>query len=241
MQKDIKGVLYFLSVNVRYPLGVFWTILFSIYLISILFSVISNSENVLFQASIPIYIFCLVLGMWTVKNTIPYLLNMSVTRKLIFISVGIYFLLLAIFQAVLANILTVIISLLGMKAMSGEISLIDGDKEFTFYFTHLSQFLENDSLMNQIMIDSIICFVALSSMFFVGLIFYRFGLVGGFSFLGALFIVYILSIARGSFIDLMTYFIDNYSMALYFQLFGLGFLLYLLSFIVLRRVTTISS
>ncbi|HZW68278.1 MAG TPA: hypothetical protein VFF20_06705 [Pseudogracilibacillus sp.] len=241
MQKDIKGVLYFLSVNVRYPLGVFWTILFSIYLISILFSVISSNENVLFQASIPIYIFCLVLGMWTVKNTIPYLLNMSVTRKLIFISVGIYFLLLAIFQAVLANILTVIISLLGMKAMSGEISLIDGDKEFTFYFTHLSQFLENDSLMNQIMIDSIICFVALSSMFFVGLIFYRFGLVGGFSFLGALFIVYILSIARGSFIDLMTYFIDNYSMALYFQLFGLGFLLYLLSFIVLRRVTTISS
>src|SRR5699024_9142611 len=208
--------------------------------ISILFSVICNSYIVLFQASIPIYIFCLVLGMWTVKNTIPYLLNMSVTRKLIFISVGIYFLLLAIFQAVLANILTVIISLLGMKAMSGEISLIDGDKEFTFYFTHLSQFLENDSLMNQIMIDSIICFVALSSMFFVGLIFYRFGLVGGFSFLGALFIVYILSIARGSFIDLMTYFIDNYSMALYFQLFGLGFLLYLLSFIFLRRVTTIS-
>jgi len=238
MQKDIKGVLYFLFANVRYPLGVFWTILFSIYLISILFSVISGNENVLFQASIPIYIFCLVLGMWTVKNTIPYLLNMSVTMKLIFISVGIYFLLLAIFQAVLANTLTIFISLIGMKAMSGEVSLIDGDQEFTFYFTHLSQFLQNDTLMSQIMIDTIICFVALSSMFLVGLIFYRFGLVGGFSFLGALFIIYILSIAQGSFIDLVTYFIDNYSMKLYFQVFALAFLLYLLSYIFLRRITT---
>lgn len=241
MHKDIKGTLYFLFANVRYPLGVFWAILFSIYLISMLFSFITSYENVLFQASIPIYIFCLVLGMWTVKNTIPYLLNMSVTRKLIFISVGIYFFLLAVFQAVLANALTISISLIGMKAVSGEISLIDGTNEFTFQFTHLSQFLQNDTLISQIIIDTIICFIALTTMFFIGLIFYRFGLVGGFGFLGALFIVYIVSISQGSFVDLVTYLVNNYSMTLYFQMFGLSLLLYLLSFIMLRNVTTNST
>lgn len=241
MLKDIKGVIYYLAVNVRYPFSIFWTILLSIFIISLLFSVINSSSNVLFQASIPIYIFCLVLGMWTVKNTIPYLLKMSVTRKLIYVSIGIYFLLIAVIQALLANLLIKIIELLGKTVISGDVTFYNGYEDFSFEFYHLSQFLQKDTFITQVTIDTIIAFAALSAMFFVGLIFYRYGLLGGFTFLGALFLIYILSIAQGSFVDLMNYIFTNYSMTLYFQLFGLSIIVYLLSFTILRRVTITSS
>lgn len=241
MLKDIKGVIYYLAVNVRYPFSIFWTILLSIFIISLLFSVINSSSNVLFQASIPIYIFCLVLGMWTVKNTIPYLLKMSVTRKLIYLSIGIYFLLIAVIQALLANLLIKIIELLGKTVISGDVTFYNGHEDFSFEFYHLSQFLQKDTFITQVTIDTIIAFAALSGMFFVGLIFYRYGLLGGFTFLGALFLIYILSIAQGSFVDLMNYIFTNYSMTLYFQLFGLSIIVYLLSFTILRRVTITSS
>src|SRR5699024_7238428 len=127
MMQDIKGSLYFLIANVRYPLFVFWTILLSIFIISLLLSVIGEGNYVVFQASIPIYIFCLVLGMLTVKNAIPYLLKMSVTRKLIYISISIYFLIIATVQALLANGLTKIIDLMGKTAVSGDITLANGD------------------------------------------------------------------------------------------------------------------
>src|SRR5699024_11208115 len=134
MMKDIKGVIYYLMTNVRYPFMIFWTILLSIFALSILFSFVTSNEQVLFQASITIYIFCLVLGMWTVKNTIPYLLKMSVKRKLIYISIGIYFLMIAIVQALLANALIKIIDLIGKRAISGDVTLYTGQEEFSFEF-----------------------------------------------------------------------------------------------------------
>lgn len=240
MMKDIKGSLYYLFANVRYPFFVFWTILLSIFIVSLLLSSVSEGNQVLFQASIPIYIFCLVLGMWTVKNAIPYLLKMSVTRKLIYVSIGIYFLIIATVQALLANALTKIIDLMGRTAVSGDIILANGDKEFAFLFTHLSQFLQNDTFITQVTIDVIISFAALCMMFFIGLVFYRFGLVGGFTFIGAMFLIYIGSIAQGSFVDLMKYIFNNYSMAIYFQLFGISVAIYLLSFLMLRRLTITS-
>lgn len=241
MMQDIKGSLYFLIANVRYPLFVFWTILLSIFIVSLLLSVIGEGNYVVFQASIPIYIFCLVLGMLTVKNTIPYLLKMSVTRKLIYISISIYFLIIAIVQALLANGLTKIIDLMGKTAVSGDITLANGDTEFAFQFTHLSQFLQNDTFITQVTIDGIISFAALCTMFFIGLIFYRFGLIGGFIFIGVMFLIYIVSLAQGSFFDLVKYIFENYSMTLYFQLFGISIAIYLLSFTMLRRLTITSA
>jgi len=237
MMKDIKGVIYYLMTNVRYPFMIFWTILLSIFALSILFSFVTSNEQVLFQASIPIYIFCLVLGMWTVKNTIPYLLKMSVTRKLIYISIGIYFLMIAIVQALLANALIKIIDLIGKRAISGDVTLYNGQEEFSFEFNHLSQFLQNDSFITQITVDTIIAFAALNAMFFIGLLFYRYGLAGGFTFLGVMFLIYLLSITQGSFVELVKYILKNYSMTLYFQLFGVSILIYLLSFILIRRLT----
>lgn len=241
MIQDIKGSLYYLFANVRYPFFVFWSILLSIFVVSLLLSTIGKGTYVLFHASIPIYIFCLVLGMWTVKNAIPYLLKMSMTRKLIYISIGIYFLIIAVVQALLANALTKVIDLMGRTAVSGDVTFFNGDKEFAFQFTHLSQFLQNDTFITQVTIDAIVSFTALSVMFFVGLIFYRFGLIGGFTSIGILFLLYILSIAQGSFIDLIKYIFEHYSMVLYFQLFGISVVIYLLSFTMLRRLTITSA
>lgn len=241
MLKDLKAVIQYLTLNVRYPFTIFWSILLAIFLISFLLSTINGSPHLLFQASIPIYIFCLVLGMWTVKNTIPYLLKMSVTRKLIYAAIGIYFLLLAAVQALLANTLIKIVDLTGKTAITGDVSFHNGSEDFSFQFYHLSQFLQNDSFLTQVTIDTIIAFSALSAMFFIGLIFYRFGLVGGFTTISALFFIYIVSIAQGSFIELVNYIFTNYSMTLYFQLLTISIIIYLLSFPILRRLTITSN
>lgn len=241
MIQDIKGSLYYLFINVRYPFIVFWSILLSIFVLSLLFSTIGEGDHVLFQASFTIYIFCLVLGMLTVKNTIPYLLKMSVTRKIIYVSIGVYFLMIALVQALLANGLTKIIDLLGKTVVSGDFIIANGEQEFNFRFTHLSQFLQNDTFVTQVTIDAIIAFAALCMMFFIGLIFYRFGLIGGFTFLGAMFLLYIVSIAQGSFIDLVKYIFDHYSLTLYYQLLGISIVIYLLSFAMIRRLTITSA
>lgn len=240
MIHDIKGVIHYLVVNVRYAFMIFWSILLSIYLISLLLSTIGDRSNVMFQASIPIYIFCLVIGMWTVKNTIPYLLKMGVTRKLIYAGTGVYFLGLAIFQSLLANTLIKFTEALGKSAISGDVTIFDGHEEVSFQFMHVSQFLENDTFITQVTVDSIISFTALSTMFFIGLIFYRYGLIGGFTSLGVLFFLYILSIAQGAFVELITYIMENYSLVLYFQLFAISILIYGLSFLLIRRLTIVS-
>lgn len=237
MLQDMKGILYYLAVNIRYPFSIFWSILLAIFILSLILSSVADRSTVLFQASIPIYIFCLVIGMWTVKNTIPFLLKMSLTRKLIYISIGLYFLIIAIVQSLLANTLIKIIDALGKTAIIGEVSIYNGSEEFSFQFNHLSQFLQNDTFLSQVTIDTVLSFTALSVMFFIGLFFYRFGLLGGFSLLGGLFLLYILSIAQGSFIELVTYIFENYSITLYFQLLGISVLIYLLSFTMMRRMT----
>lgn len=237
MTKDIKGTIHYLFINIRYPFIIFWTILLSFFGLSLIISTINGSEHVLFQASIPIYIFSLIYGLWMVENTIPYLIKMSITRKTIYTSIGLFFLILAIVQAILANTLTKSLNLFGKHAIAGDLSIVDGQTEYAFQLHHLSQFLPNDTIVTQITIDSAITFSALVIACFIGLIFYRFGLLGGFSSIAIAFGLLMLAITRGTFTRLISHIVANYTLTLYMQLFALSLILYAASYLLLRRLT----
>ncbi len=237
MIQDIKGVFHFLMVNIRHPFIIFWMIVIAFYIISLTLTFILGAEGVLFQASFPIYIFCAVVGLWLVKNTVPYLIKLGVTRKLIFLSYGLFFILLAIVQSVLANFLMRFTTLTGKTAIGGHVFFESGSTDASFAFYHLSQFLPKDIFLTQVIVDVIVCFAGLSLTFLIGLIFYRYGLVGGFSFLATLFLLFIGSIAKGYFVDLVKYIVNNYTLTIYFALFGCSVVIYAISYFFLRRLT----
>src|SRR5699024_2889603 len=85
--------------------------------------------------------------------------------------------------------------------------------------------------LTQVIVDVIVCFAGLSLTFLIGLIFYRYGLVGGFSFLATLFLLFIGSIAKGYFVDLVNYIVNNYTLLVYFVLFGCIVVCYALFFV----------
>lgn len=238
--REMKSILYFLTVNIRFTFIVFWTILTSIYGLAILFNVFMEMDDVLFQPYIPIYIFSMVIGMWTVKNALPYLLKMGITRKMMYGTIWLYFILFAIVNTLLAHVFTVISNLLGKHQTGGlfTFSIYNGDEaEVTFDFNHIAQFMVNDSWMNQIIVDVIICFVALTFMFIVGLVFHQYGLIGGFSFIGLLFASLMIIIATDRITDIIVYIYNHYTMRLYYQIWLGSAIVYLLSYLILRRFT----
>lgn len=237
MLQRVKGVIYYTMTNLRYPLSIFWTVLLAIAMLASLLSFVADSNHIWFQASIPILIFSLVIGIWSVKHIIPYLLNMSVTRKEIYLGIGISFILLAMLQAFLANLLVKLLEVFGKPVIAGMIFIEESGLETSISFEHLGQFLQSDTIYTRLIVDFILCYVALVVMFLIGLIFYRYGLLVGFSLLGISFVLYLYLIAQGSLIEFLYYVSDNYSLTLYVQFLSFGIIIYLLSFLLLRRFT----
>src|SRR5699024_5072769 len=127
--REMKSILYYLLVNVRRTFIIFWIILTSIYMVSMIFSFIVNNEHVFFQAYFPVYIFSMVIGMWTVKNALPYLLKMGITRKMMYGSIWLYFFIFAVVNVLLAHLYSFITSLLNRTQTGGTFTIVNGVEE----------------------------------------------------------------------------------------------------------------
>lgn len=235
--KEMQSVLYYLMINVRRTFIIFWIILTSIYAVSIIFSFIVGNGHVFFQAYFPVYIFSMVIGMWTVKNALPYLLKMGMTRKMMYGSIWLYFFLFAMINVLLAHLYSFITDLLNRTQTGGKFTIVNGVEEYVFDFTHIAQFLENDTLWNRISVDIILCMTVLIFMFMMGLIFYQYGLIGGFSFVGLFLIAYFILLATDGLIDVFSYIYHHFTMVLFYQLLGITLIVYLLTYLILRRFT----
>lgn len=237
MPRQIKGVLFYLSTDIRYALSIFWMILGGFLLLSIIVDQIIGGKHttVEFNLSAPIYVFAGVAGFLTVKSTLPYLIKMGATRKHLFIGTVIYFFGLALFNTVVSNVLDVIASSVTKSEVNGGIVIVDGESSFNLH--HLADVLEGSTWITRLVIDTSISFFLISVFFIVGLIFYRYGLIGGFSFIGILLFTLILGIANGWMIDFFATIFSNFSIVFFYQLVLVGFVIYLLSFLLLRRIT----
>ncbi|SFE30570.1 hypothetical protein SAMN05216238_11281 [Lentibacillus persicus] len=232
MGRQIKGLLYFYGSDLRYSLTIFWTILLSILVVSLAFTYFLaglDNDVTLFTFSLtgPMYVYCAILGFLTVKDSVPFLIKMSATRKNIFIGSGVFFLMLALAMSLAATGLQEIV-----------MALMNATGIDFFSFLHPSYFL-NDTWYTRVIADTAIMFFFLAVMFMIGLLFYKYGIAGGGSFLGVLLLIGLLGIAQGWLID---FFIDVFTgidLVFFYQLLGIGLVIYGISFLFLRRITTV--
>lgn len=233
MSKQIKGLLYFYGSDQRYSLIIFWTILTAILLVSLAityFLASLDNEDTLFTFSLtgPMYVYCAIWGFMTVKESVPFLIKMSATRKNIFVGTGIFFLALSFGMALAATILQELIMAL-MNATGIDL----------FVFLHPAYFLDDNTWYTRILIDTSIMFFFMAVLFIIGLLFYKYGLAGGGSFLGVVLLIILLGIAQGWIIDFFVDVFTGIDLVFFYQLLGIGVVIYGISFLFLRRITTV--
>lgn len=231
MGRQLKGLLYFYYADLRHSIVVFWTILMSIVVVTLTITYfLKNVDDALMYFSVtgPMYIYCGILGFLVVKEFIPFSIKRGATRKNIFVSLVIFFLSLSFMKSIVGSTLQEVIKVFNTK-MGIE----------NFYFIHPA-FFTSDTWFHRIWIDTTIMFFAFSIMFVIGLIFYRYGLVGGGSFVGLLIIVILTGIAQGWIIDFFINIFEKFDSIFYLQLFGIGVLIYAFSMLLLRRITILN-
>lgn len=237
MSQQIKGGIYYLIANIRHSFIVFWSILLALLLVTVGSTLLFPDSVVSFQLSAPLYAFAAVIGYWSVNNAFPYLIKMGSTRKNIFLSFGVYALLLALANAVLSNTINNFVTLLiGTERDVGIITVTENGSTMTF--NHVGDLLGENTWLMRVVIDTSISFFLLAVMFIIGLVFYRYGLIGGVGFLGVLAIIIVFGFSKGWLLDFFIAIYENFSFAFFYQLFAAGTFIYLLSYFLLRRMTT---
>lgn len=236
MNKELQGSLYYLFSNLRFSLLVFWGILMGVLVISLVSAFLIEDSHVSFNLSFPIYIFSGIFGYWIVKNAIPYLIKMGVTRKIIFVAIGIFGICLGLINSLISNVLDKIVSLISSSGvLNSSLSFsVDGNEQF---INHIGQLVSNDGWLVRVMIDTSISFFLFGCLFIGGLIFYKFGVVGGLASFVVGFLFFLYAGNAGWLESFVKLIIKNFDIIFFYQLFGVGILVYLISYLFLRRLT----
>lgn len=228
MVKQLKGLLYFFITDIRYNFIIFWSILLSTMSVSLIaaYLLIQVGETkMIFVLSAAIYIFCGFIGFFTAKGQIPFAIKIGATRKNLFISLGVFFLGLSIVKAILSNTVQLIM-----------------EKIFhvkTIVFMHPAQLL-TDSWMTRITVDAMVMFCILAFTLLLGLLFYKYGLLGGGSVVGIVVIVLLLGTAQGWLIDFLVDTFQSMSIAFFYQILLMGIIFYGISWILLRKIAIVN-
>lgn len=236
MSQQFYGSTYLITTYMRKNVILFWIILLAFFFITGVAGLLIGGKNVTvsFDFSIPIYIFGAIVGFVIVKNCVPYLIKMGSTRTNVFLSFGAAFLGISLLNSILANT----INLLSEKVLglikSGVFVIYTGDEEISF--THIAELISEDTLLNRVIIDLSISFFLISCMFLLGLIFFRFGPVGGFLSLGAFFIIFLLSISNGWLEKVFVNLFTQFEFSFFYKTFLAGLFIYALSFLLFRRI-----
>lgn len=237
MKRQLQGILYYLVTDIRYAFTIFWIIIGAFLSLTIILDLVIGSDgtSIHFNFAFPIYIFASVVGFITVKSTMTYLIKMGATRKMIYVAAVIYFIALAFVNALIANGLDFFLKRVLKSEIGSGIFFIEGEE--TFQFKHIADFLGENNYLYQIVVDTSISFFFLTIYFIIGLIFYRYGLIGGFGFVGIIIFTIIIGLANGWIIDFFVGIFSDFSIVFFYQLVLVGFVIYLLSYLLLRRLT----
>lgn len=231
MARQIKGLLYFYAADFRFSITIFSTILMAVLVVSLAFAYfLYKIDNgvMAFSLTVPMYIYCAILGFLTVKEAVPFAIKMGATRKNMFISLGIFFLALSSALAVAGSILQEVV--MGISSATGFEA---------FSFLHLAQLMDNN-WYTRILIDSCLMFFLLSIMFLLGLFFYRYGMAGGGSVLGFILVVILGGVAQGWLMEFIVDVFKSMDTTLFIKMFLIGIVVYAISWMFIRNITTVN-
>lgn len=182
-----------------------------------------------FSLTGPIYVFFGIWGFLAVKEFIPFSIKLGATRKQIWLALGMFFLSLSIIQALFASLLQEVVLLVN-KAIRVD----------AFMFLHLAYFLD-DRWYIRMMIDSMMFFFFFAFVLVIGLLFYKYGMIGGGIGLGLIGLTLLIGIAKGWLIDAVVELFSQVELTFFIQMFVVGFVLYLLSYLFIRRMTIVKT
>ncbi|MCT2534405.1 hypothetical protein NC661_15170 [Aquibacillus koreensis] len=229
MIRQIKALLYFFVADFRFSFLIFWTILSATVVISLgatyYLQDVENSSMYL-AISGAIYVYGAILGFITVRESLTFALKMGGTRKSYFVAVGAFFLGLSVVMAILDNLYHVII-----MAFVNNVGLD------IFTLIHPAMILgEANSIWYRFSIDVFVIFLLMSIFYFLGLVFHKYNLIGGYVVIGVVALVLFISSAAGVLLDLLQELFVNPSFNHYVIAFVIGIVLYLTSWLLVYNI-----
>lgn len=228
MGRQIKGLLYFYRTDLQFSIMVFWSILLAMLVVSVSMMFLFPSIDFMsFSFTAPIYVYCAIVGFLMARHTVAFGIKLGATRKNIYLSMGIFFIALALIKSTVAALI-----------QAGVTKFVLRD-EMNFLFAHPMNLYE-DTILNRIYTDFFIIIFLTALTYLISLLFYKFGLLISGLIGGMALVLFMYSLVSG---ELITYIIDSFqnSIYLFFAQFGLiAVVAYLLAWLLLRRITVVA-
>lgn len=183
--KTVQGSLYVLFQSYKKSNIIFWMIVFSIVSLSFFIDAFFGQYvSFAMTISIPVYIFYSIKGTKILNNTLPYFLKLGLSRMQYMCNVGLFFIIWSLAGAFVIACTHKIITLIS--------NLLNYDN---MIIVHPILFFSNsDSFLLTMSMDTVLLLFCLTSSLLLNVIFYRFGILGGYSFIGLLALIPIMMV-----------------------------------------------
>jgi ABC-2 type transport system permease protein len=229
--KELKANLVYLMYDHRYSITVFWSVLVASTALLFAVSYFISAAYMGLSLSLAIYIFCGITGFVLTKETFPYLIKLGSTRNVFLLSSILFNVSLAVFMSTVA---------VGVDQIVKVVVKVTNVANFQVF-----NMLEGTTLAstwyNEILLNIVICFLVLSFGFMLGAVFYRLGLVGGFSGIILLVFIVIFPETRNVLIDIFININDSKLEIPFSSLILLSILPVLPIWLLLRKASTIAN
>ncbi|CAH0347215.1 hypothetical protein [Bacillus sp. CECT 9360] len=226
MSGQIGAILRFAFIDARRSLSMFWSILITVMAIMLIIPLYFGIESGIYLGSqTAVFIFCAIFGFVGVKETLPYVIKMGGTRKNYWMALSFLLLLISLLMAIIHVSLVSVYSFLSEHLMNGEAKVF-----------HLASFLNgNDYWYVRFYIDSAVCFMLLSGSFLFGLIFYRYGMIGGTIAIVLLNLLGFIPPVHALLLEIMEKYIVMFQWKVYGLFFGVALVLLIISWFLIRK------
>lgn len=226
---NLKGILFYQYAIYRFTLIVFWVILLGFLITGIILSLVFSNVDIFYNLNGTIYVFLAVMGFWSVKNVIPSLLKVGTNRKHTFLGLGLGLLMLVIVFTLLSNVIMILANqFLQLASNAG-----------TNNFYNFIAFFMEDAIWLPFLIDFAISSLFVSISVLYGLIFYRYGLYGGFASLAVTFLIFIYGMSKfilSGLAENLAQYAISHSASLFSMIFLVAVAIYGLTYLLIRKI-----
>ncbi|QOY34267.1 hypothetical protein AWH56_016205 [Anaerobacillus isosaccharinicus] len=229
--KELRANLVYLIFDHRYSITVFWSVLVASTELLFAVSYFINEAHMGLSLSLAIYIFCGITGFLITKETFPFLIKLGSTRNVFLLSALVFNVLLAFFMAAVAVAVNHFIKIVVKVVNVANFQIFDMLEGTTLASTWYNEFFLN----------TVICFLVLSFGFMLGAVFYRLGLVGGFSGIIILVFIIIFPETRTLLVDIFININDSKLEIPFSSLILLSIVPVLPIWLLLRKASTVAS
>ncbi|CEI81401.1 hypothetical protein J18TS1_22420 [Oceanobacillus oncorhynchi subsp. incaldanensis] len=231
MNNQIKGMFYYYTVDVVRTAKIFFSILTGIIIASaiICYLLLGVDEfKMYFAIPFATYFNVGIVGFQLVKGNVPFGLKMGATRKNMYV-MQLYFM----FAYSLA------IAFIGSTLQQVTEWLFQAVGVTNYIYVHPAMFLTDNWIM-RIVVDALVMFLIMAVLYYIALLFYRTGLVGGGTVLGVLMVVTLYGAFEGWLVDAVVNLFSDVTIMTFVSMFFIGIVFYLIGFPFMRKITIVN-